>query len=159
MFKEGTQIYNICIKKKGVVKYLRDDERERNIRQKNPDHFYYFVSYEDGTFDTYVYGNDLVPINKIISSNSHGPNTNTNTNTNLNENIKTTNKKFAQGILSKGTKFICKYSNKSGKIIKLRDDEYEKQQRKSYPSDYYYHVDFDDGTFETYMYGKDMILI
>ena len=38
----------------------------------------------------------------------------------------------------------------------LRDDSHEKFIRQSDPTHYYYNVDFDDGTFETYIHGKNL---
>jgi hypothetical protein len=40
--------------KRGTVERLRDDAYERERRASNPHHFFYSVSFDDGTFDTYV---------------------------------------------------------------------------------------------------------
>ena len=42
-------------------------------------------------------------------------------------------------------------SNKIGTVRNLRNDSLEKMSRTTNPNHYYYHVDFDDGTFETYL--------
>lgn len=42
-------------------------------------------------------------------------------------------------------------SNKIGTVKALRNDSFEKMSRNTNPNHYYYHVDFDDGTFETYL--------
>lgn len=62
------------------------------------------------------------------------------------------NKKFAIG-----DKILNIYTNKKGIIRRLRDDEYEKLQRKNDPTHYYYYVDYDDGSFETYEGHQNMI--
>ena len=59
----------------------------------------------------------------------------------------------------KGDKFIHIYNKKTGTIRSLRDGSYEKKERAKDPSHYYYHVDFDDGTFETYMHQQYMKLV
>ena len=58
-----------------------------------------------------------------------------------------------------GQKFRCKFNGKFGTIRCLRDDMYEKKARISDPTHYYYHVDFDDGSFETYMNGRYLVHI
>jgi len=55
--------------------------------------------------------------------------------------------KFSSGQKIKNTR-----SNKIGIIRRLRDDTYE--QKHNHPGIYYYCVDYDDGTFETYEYEK-----
>lgn len=42
-------------------------------------------------------------------------------------------------------------ANKYGTVRYLRDDTREKANRAHNPTHYYYHVDFDDNTFETYL--------
>ena len=56
-----------------------------------------------------------------------------------------------------GDKFININTNKKGTVRRLRDDDYEKLQRKNDLTHYYYHVDYDDGSFETYEGEKNMI--
>jgi hypothetical protein len=36
----------------GIVKYLRDDSHERKLRKGDPNHYYYYVEYDD-SFETY----------------------------------------------------------------------------------------------------------
>lgn len=57
-------------------------------------------------------------------------------------------------IYKSGEKFINTRTLKTGTIKYLRTGEYEEKQRKTNQSHYYYHVDYDDGTFETYEYGE-----
>ena len=42
-------------------------------------------------------------------------------------------------------------AHKYGTVRYLRDDTHEKESRAHDPTHYYYHVDFDDDTFETYL--------
>ena len=47
------------------------------------------------------------------------------------------------------------YDNKIGTVIGLRSDEWE--EKHNWPSGrYYYHVDFNDGSFITYLSEQDM---
>lgn len=55
-----------------------------------------------------------------------------------------------------GQRFYSIFNNKYGTIKYLRDDSHEKQMRQSDPTHYYYHVDFDDGSFETYIHGMHL---
>lgn len=56
-------------------------------------------------------------------------------------------------LFTSGSRFL--YTNhigsKYGTVKYLRDDTYEKKKREADPKHYYYHVDFDDGSFETYL--------
>ena len=51
----------------------------------------------------------------------------------------------------KGDKVINVDLNKTGTINNLRDDSYEKASRVKDPTHYYYDVDYDDGSFNTYV--------
>ena len=53
-FEPGDKIINISNNKTGVVDRLRDDTYEKTERNKNPTHYMYSITYDDGTFDTYV---------------------------------------------------------------------------------------------------------
>jgi hypothetical protein len=53
-FVPGDKIINISNNKTGVVDRLRDDTYEKTERNKNPTHYMYSITYDDGTFDTYV---------------------------------------------------------------------------------------------------------
>jgi hypothetical protein len=44
-----------------------------------------------------------------------------------------------------------------GTVRYLRDDTHEKAKRAQDPTHYYYHVDFDDNTFETYLNQMYMV--
>ena len=46
----------------GTVRYLRDDEYEINARISDPSHYYYYVDFDDGTFETYL--NQMYMIHK-----------------------------------------------------------------------------------------------
>ena len=43
-----------------------------------------------------------------------------------------------------------KYNQKKGIIISLRDDEYEKNMRITDPAHYYFIIQYNDGSFESY---------
>lgn len=49
-----------------------------------------------------------------------------------------------------GDRFVNEYTKKIGTVKSLRDDQYEKIQRLSNIDHYYYSVNYDDGSFETY---------
>ena len=57
-----------------------------------------------------------------------------------------------------GSRFLYKSAvgSKYGTVRYLRDDTYEKNMRATDCNHYYYHVDFDDGSFETYLYQAYM---
>lgn len=66
IYNSGDRIFNTEIRKTGTIKCLRDNSREKELRCKNSSHYYYFIDYDDGTFDTYVYGLNLISeINSI----------------------------------------------------------------------------------------------
>lgn len=59
-FEPGQRFINTRTNKTGTIRYLRNDERERNMRLSNPTHYYYNVDYDDGFgFETYEYGQNL----------------------------------------------------------------------------------------------------
>ena len=142
IYSIGEKIYDKYRKKTGVIKCLRDDSHEKLIRQSNPFHYCYFIEYDDDSFDTYVSVNSFIPYEEKYD----------------NENIKFVESnlnygKFDYKNFHQGQKFYCTCNNKNGTIRYLRDDTYEKSLRQSDPSHYYFHVDFDDGSFETYIHG------
>ena len=53
-FKPGAKIKHTYTKKEGTIKYLMNDIREKNRRDKNPSHYYYTIKWNDNTIDTYV---------------------------------------------------------------------------------------------------------
>ena len=63
----------------------------------------------------------------------------------------TTNISFSP-LFNSGDRVHCDYLNKNGLIISLRNDSYEKQMRIKNRDHYYYHVKFDDNTFDTYIF-------
>ena len=54
MFNSGDKVKNIFNSKTGVVESLRNDKHEQQQRRSNPNHYYYTINYDDGSFDTYV---------------------------------------------------------------------------------------------------------
>jgi hypothetical protein len=139
IYDEGDHIYNIYIKKQGIIKSLRNNSYEKSKREKDPTHYYYHIDYDDGSFNTYVNINDFIQINNIKIND-------------LDNNITYSN-------YLPGHRFICKSNNKNGTIRYLRNDSYEISSRKSNSNHYYYSVDFDDGTFETYIHGINLLLV
>lgn len=110
------------------------------MREQDQSHYYYHIDYDDGSFDTYVSVNSLIECDKQ----KNYPNIQTQIQAKL----------HVYSNYSQGQRFVNTHTKKTGTIKYLRDDEYEKNQRKSNPAHYYYHVDYDDGSFETYEYGK-----
>jgi len=53
-FKPGNKIKHTDTKKEGTIKYLMNDIREKNRRDKIPSHYYYTIKWNDNTIDTYV---------------------------------------------------------------------------------------------------------
>jgi len=54
LYSIGEIVLNTMINKQGTIKYLRNDTYEREQRKKDPTHYYYYIDYLDGSFDTYV---------------------------------------------------------------------------------------------------------
>lgn len=53
-----------------------------------------------------------------------------------------------------GDRIYSEDYKKLGKIVSLRDDSYERRERLKDPKrQYYYHIQFDDGSFDTYIPG------
>ena len=50
---------------------------------------------------------------------------------------------------SVGMRFYSEWSHKSGKVAAVRNNRYEREQRAKDPTHWWYHVDYDDGSFET----------
>ena len=61
-FEPGQRFVNTITNKIGTIRYLRNDERERNLRLSDPSHYYYHVDYDDGSFETYEYQLNLKKI-------------------------------------------------------------------------------------------------
>lgn len=146
VYSQGDKIYDIYKKKYGTIKYLRNDLYEKKMREIDNSHYNYFVDYDDGTFDTYVC------VKNLIHSRDALLNSKLNTNYDL---IKENNLK----ILRSGQRFKNSWNKKIGIIKYLRDDESERAIRLTDPSHQYYHVDYDDGSFETYESRDNMVLI
>ena len=53
-FKDGDRFIDINNNKIGTVNRLRDDSYEQSIRKTDSSHYNYSVSYDDGTFETYL---------------------------------------------------------------------------------------------------------
>lgn len=61
-------------------------------------------------------------------------------------------------MLKPGDKIFCEDYKKTGKIISLRDDTYERKQRqKNHNHPFYYHIHFDDGSSDTYVCGNSLV--
>ena len=58
---------------------------------------------------------------------------------------------------SKGERFRNYITRQEGKVDSLRDDSYEKEQRRKDPTNYNYSVVYDDGTYKTYVPQDYMI--
>ncbi len=154
-FSDGESVFDTCRKLKGTIKYLRNDSHEQYKRKYDPTHFYYHIDYEDGSFDTYVSGMNLVPFYSLVVNSGSSSYSNSNSNSDSSTNTDSTKKNnFDPEKLISGQRFFSKMYNKYGTIIRLRNDYYEQTQRLSDPTHYYYHVNWDDGTFETYIHGK-----
>lgn len=54
-------------------------------------------------------------------------------------------------MFSSGDKVYNVSLNKYGIIINLRNDTWEKKMREQNQSHYYYHIYYDDNTFDTYV--------
>ena len=147
IYSQGEKIYDFNRKKNGTVKYLRDDSQEKSLRQLNSTHYYYFIEYDDNSFDTYVNGNDFIPVDEQKYNEQKYYKEKFNS-YNIDSNIKYDYKNF-----NHGQRFYCEFNDKYGTVIHLRDDSHEKLMRQSDSTHYYYHVDFDDGSFETYIHG------
>jgi len=63
-------------------------------------------------------------------------------------------------IFNSGDRIYCDTLRKYGKIVSLRDDTYERKERLKNPNHpFYYHVQFDDGSFDTYISSNDLTRI
>ena len=133
-FFEGDRFQHKHTKKFGTVRRLRDDAYEKERRKSDPSHYYYHVDFDDTTFETYLYQDNMVKPDEQPQKPT------------------IVFQKF-----NEGDRFQNKINGKIGTVLKLRNDSFEKESRKSNPSHYYYHVDFDDNTFETYLYQDDMV--
>jgi hypothetical protein len=58
LFKKGDRFRHIncgtLANKLGTVNYLRDDSTEQASRKADSTHYYYSVTFDDGTFETYL---------------------------------------------------------------------------------------------------------
>lgn len=137
MFATGDKVYDMHKKARGTIKYLRNDEYERVQRSQNSSHYYYYVEYDDGSFNTYVAKQDLVKILTPIGE--------------IQQEI--------QQEIQCGTRIKCIWTGKIGTIVSLRNGERERRMRELNSLHYYYYIDYDDGTFDTYVSGKDLIIV
>lgn len=63
-------------------------------------------------------------------------------------------------VFSPGDRIYCEDYKKLGKIISLRDDSYERKERiKDTTRQFYYHILFDDNSFDTYVPGSSIYKI
>lgn len=57
-------------------------------------------------------------------------------------------------VFSPGDRIYCEDYKKLGVIVSLRDDNYERKERQKDPTrQFYYHIKFDDNSFDTYVPG------
>ena len=144
MFYPGDKVFDIIRKKLGKIVNLRNDFREKKMREINPSHYYYHINYDDGTFNTYLFGGNLI---KCVEENVCPE-------TQIELDM---DKKIDLHVYSNynpGQRFINTRTNKTGTVRYLRNDDYEKNQRIYDHAHYYYHVDYDDRSFETYECGE-----
>ena len=120
MCSNGEKIFDTNRRKKGTIKYFRNNEYEKNKRKQNSNHYYYYIDYEDGSFDTYVSSTNFILIHNMPDD----FNNKNDLESSDNKNDLESNNKFYYN-LQPGQKIICKFSNKLGKIIRLRNDEYD----------------------------------
>lgn len=63
-------------------------------------------------------------------------------------------------IFKSGDRICCEILRKYGNIVSLRDDIYERKERTKRPNHpFYYHIQFDDGSFDTYISSNDLTRI
>jgi hypothetical protein len=63
-------------------------------------------------------------------------------------------------VFSPGDRIYSEDYKKSGNVIALRDDSYERKERIKDPNrQYYYHIQFDDNSFDTYIPGNSIFKI
>ncbi len=151
IFNSGDKVYNTMVGKSGIVVNLRNDSHERLMRNQDPTHYYYHLNYNDGTFDTYVSGEHLTKNENLYEKTQSNLKS---IHESIHESIPESNPQFKPG-----QRFINTRTNKTGTIRYLRNDERERNMRLSNPTHYYYNVDYDDGSFETYEYGQNLKLI
>lgn len=135
IYNIGDKVYDTMAEKSAIVVNLRNDFHERLMREKDPTYYYYHLTYDDETFDTYVSGEYL------IKNHNYYKQTQTQSNHQSNHQFES------------GQRFINTRTNQTGTIKYLRNDERERNIRLLNNNHYYYHVDYDDGSFETYEYG------
>ena len=69
-FKDGDRFIDINNNKIGTVNRLRDDSYEQSLRKSDSSHYNYSVSYDDGTFETYLSQTYMEPYSSMnVNSN------------------------------------------------------------------------------------------
>jgi hypothetical protein len=139
IYNNGDKIYDITKKKSGIIKSLINNNEKKHDKKYQ---IYYYISYDDGTFNTNVNVNNLI---KVYFFGEYESNHN-----------------ILPPVYSNyiyGQRFYNKSNQKYGTIKYLRDDCFEKYSRKINPLHYYYYVNYDDGTFNTYENGSNLIII
>lgn len=59
-----------------------------------------------------------------------------------------------------GDRIFCEGLKKYGKVVSVRDDKYEKKEREKNPNHpFYYHIQFDDNSFDTYIAGHYLVKV
>lgn len=155
----GDKIFDILRKKSGKIVNLRNDSREKKMRENNPSHYYYHIDYDDGSFDTYVNTNSLVKYDEKLCSTQLEYDQTVEAQTVEAQTVKDQTVKAQTQIVEykPGQKFINARTNKIGTVKYLRNGEYEENKRNIDPTHYYYSVGYDDGSFETYECGELII--
>ncbi len=123
IYKSGDEIYDLARKKRGRVRYQRDDINQHN---------YYFINYCGGDFSTYVSVNQIMDYDDYFKYSVY-------------------NAKGEQLIFSKGEEIYDIEARKKGTICYLRDDEEEKKSRSTNNKHYFYSIKYQDGTIGTYV--------
>ena len=152
VYNVGDKIYDILKKKSGIIINLKNKNCEKKYDKTNSTPYFHIV-YDDETIDTSVNANYII-MNKLIYS----------------EQPKYTNWKFFESVNQSillpsysnyklGQRFINKLNQKYGTIKYLRNDSYEKYKRENNSLHYYYYVEYDDGTFNTYENGANLTII
>ena len=54
IYNKGDRVFDKLKNMYCTINYLRDDSYEKEMRHKNPNHYYYYVIYDNGDFETYL---------------------------------------------------------------------------------------------------------
>ena len=59
-------------------------------------------------------------------------------------------------VFAQGDRFLNLHTGKTGQVVRMRNDEREQMMRTNNPRHYYYSVEYDDGSYESYESGESM---